>query len=184
MTSFRGRVGFVHPLRDHPTAVTPSALMNSRRRIATPSITMRHLRGPRSRIVARSRLLRPAKRATFYSKRSSRWPRAGSRLLVAPICTGWSGAVRRPGHTSRLCLWGWQVADGVITLVLGFHVLAHSRGDQEAAALRALAWAMRPSSSSQWRQSLKTSAGSQSSSSDHRRSPRCVLHKQCRVRRQ
>jgi hypothetical protein len=34
------------------------------------------------------------------------------------------------------------------------------------------------SSSSQWRQLRKTSAGSQSSSSDHRRSPRCALHKE------
>ena len=40
------------------------------------------------------------------------------------------------------------------------------------------------SSSSQWRQSPKTSADSQSSSSDHRRSLRRALHKECRVRRQ
>jgi len=40
------------------------------------------------------------------------------------------------------------------------------------------------SSSLHWRQSRKTSAGSQSSSSDRRRSPRRALHKECRVRRQ
>ena len=39
------------------------------------------------------------------------------------------------------------------------------------------------SSSSHWPQSRKTSAGSQSSSSDHRRSSRYALHKECRVRR-
>src|SRR5262249_18170839 len=38
------------------------------------------------------------------------------------------------------------------------------------------------SSSSHWRQSRETSAGSQSSSSDHRRSHKCALHNERRVR--
>jgi hypothetical protein len=40
-----------------------------------------------------------------------------------------------------------------------------------------------PSSSSHWRQSRKTSAGSQSSWSESRRSSSRALHKECRVRR-
>src|SRR4029450_13327099 len=83
----------------------------------------------------------------------------------------WHGRWPKPKHSSdrvaianvlRCCLHISSVSFGSVVCACADHVVL--------------------SSSSHWRQSRKTSAGSQNSSSDHRRSHKCALHNEGRVR--
>ena len=110
---------------------------------------------------------------------------ASSRRIVVQRCRG---AESSAASTRRPVTWRerWPrpqhstIAPGIENaLRCCLHISSASFGSVVCACVGHVV----PSSSSQWRQSRKIFANWQGSSSDHRRSPRRALHKECRVRR-
>ncbi len=119
--------------------------------------------------------LRQATAAAASSRRSAvqRGLCAESRETFRRRLVTWRGRWPRPKHSNHRA-----VIANVLRCCL--HISSVSFGSVVCACVGHAV----PSSSSHWRQSRKIFADWQSSSSDHRRSQRRALHKECRVRRQ